>query len=127
MYMERREDGMTSMRNLIDRNIDLKDFDPITRGGFTQLPDFILKNNTLSPGAKVTYAMFLHYGWHNDQCFPGQDRLAEHMAMSRTRVNEFVKELERAGLIEIRRRGQGQTNLYKIKFVVRKKSRLRKF
>src|SRR5579859_3407387 len=124
--MERRDGGMSSIRNVIDRNIELGALDPITRGGFTQLPNFVLKSGTLSLGAKVTYAMFLHYAWHNDQCFPGQDRLAEHMGMSRTRVNEFVKELERAELIEIQRRGQGQTNLYKIKFVVRKKSRLRK-
>jgi len=124
--MERRDGGMTSIRNVIDKNIELGALDPITRGGFTQLPNFVLKSGTLTLGAKVTYAMFLHYAWHNDQCFPGQDRLAEHMGMSRTRVNEFVKELERAGLIEIQRRGQGQTNLYKIKFVVRKKPRLPK-
>jgi biotin operon repressor len=124
--MERREGSMNSMRSLIDRNIELGALDPITRGGFTQLPNFVLKNGTLSLGAKVTYAMFLHYAWHNDHCFPGQDRLAEHMGMSRTRVNEYVKELERAGLVEIQRRGQGQTNLYKIKFVVRNKSRPRK-
>ena len=45
------------------------------------------------------------------------------MGMSRTRVNEFIKELEHAGLIEIQRRGQGKTNLYKIKFVVKQKAR----
>jgi biotin operon repressor len=121
--MERRADGMTSIRDVIERNIELDTLDPIIRGGFTQLPNFVLKSGTLSLGAKVTYAMFLHYAWHNDHCFPGQDRLGEDMGMSKSRVNEFVKELERAGLIDIHRRGQGKTNIYKIKFVVRKKRR----
>jgi len=103
-----------------ERNIQLETLDPVARGGFTQVPNFILKNPELSVGAKVVYAMFLSYAWHNDSCFPGQERLAEDMGMSVSRVNEFVKRLESAGFIEILRRGQGKTNLYKIKFIVGK-------
>ena len=121
--MERRDSGMTPIRQVIERNIELATLDPIVRGGFTQLPNFVLKSGTLSLGAKVSYALFLSYAWHNDSCFTGQDALAEDMGMSRTRVNEFIKELEHAGLIEIQRRGQGKTNLYKIKFVVKQKAR----
>src|SRR5580693_7320160 len=105
---------------LKERNIELATNDPIVRGGFTQVPNFILKNGSLSLGAKVTYAMFLHYGWHNNFCFPGQERLAEDMGMSQSRVSEFIKELAAAELIEIKRRGMGKTNIYKIKFVVQK-------
>jgi hypothetical protein len=39
--------------------------------------------------------------------------------MSRSRVTEFVGELERAGLVTIERRGQGKTNLYTIHFQVK--------
>ena len=109
-----------------ERNIELATNDPIVRGGFTQVPNFILKNGDLSLGAKVTYAMFLHYTWHNESCFPGQERLAEDMGMSQSRVSEFIKELQTAELIEITRRGQGRTNLYKIKFVVRRMSKLKR-
>lgn len=105
---------------LRERNIELDTLDPVTRGGFTQVPNFILKDAALSIGAKVTYAMFLSYAWHNDSCFPGQERLAEDMGMSVSRVNAFIKALESSGLIEINRRGQGKTNLYKIKFTVGK-------
>ena len=52
--------------------------------------------------------MFLSYAWHNDSCFPGQDRLAADMGMSRSRVTEFIGELEKAGLVAIQRRGQGK-------------------
>lgn len=106
---------------LRERNIELATNDPVVRGGFTQVPNFILKNADLSLGAKVTYSMFLHYTWHNESCFPGQERLAQDMGMSQSRVSEFIKELQAADLIEITRRGQGRTNLYKIKFVVRPK------
>ena len=58
--------------------------------------------------------------WHNNLCFPGQDTLAKALGMSIGSVNAFIKELERCGLIEITRRGQGKTNLYTINFVVKK-------
>jgi DNA-binding MarR family transcriptional regulator len=51
-------------------------------------------------GAKVAYAVILHYAWNKDSCFPGQDRLAEAMGMSKSRVNEFIKALEKIGPIE---------------------------
>ena len=105
---------------LRERNIELATSDPIVRGGFTQVPNFILKNPKLSLGAKVTYSMFLHYAWHNDSCFPGQDRLAADMGITQGRVSQFIKELQQAELIEITRRGLGRTNLYKIKFVVQR-------
>jgi hypothetical protein len=64
---------------LKEKNLQLDTNNPVLQGGFTQVPNFILKDAKLSVGAKVTYAMFLSYAWHNDSCFPGQDRLAEDM------------------------------------------------
>ena len=122
--MNERHGKLASIGELIaEKNIELVGFDPISRGGFTQIPNFILKNASLSIGAKLTYALFLHYAWNSGQCFPGQDTLGEAMGMSKSRANEFIKELERAGLVEIQRRGQGKTNLYKIKFTVKQKSK----
>ena len=104
-----------------ERNIELATLDPVARGGFTQVPNFILRDGTLTLGAKVAYSMFLHFAWNNDSCFPGQDTLAQHMGMSVSRVNEYIKELEAAGLVDITRRGQGKTNLYRVHFVVKNK------
>ena len=110
-----------SMGDLIrERNIELATLDPVARGGFTQVPNFILRDGSLSLGAKVAYSMFLHFDWYNEGCFPGQDTLAAHMGMSVSRVNEYIKELEAAGLVEITRRGQGTTNLYRVNFAVKK-------
>lgn len=107
----------------IESNIKLNSADPIAQHGFTQLPNFILRNPDLSIGAKTTYALFLSYAWHDNLCFPGQDKLAKSIGMSVASVNAFIKELEAFGLIEVMRRGQGKTNLYTINFVVKPKSK----
>ena len=105
----------------IEQNIKLNTADPIARYGFTQLPNFILRNPDISIGAKTTFALFLSFAWHNDLCFPGQDTLAKAMGMSIGSVNAFIKELETVGLIEIERRGQGKTNVYTVNYVVKNK------
>ena len=78
----------------------------------------ILMDGLISANAKTVYSLLLSYAWHNNFCFPGQERLAEDMGMSRSRVTEFVTELEKAGLISVQRRGQGRTNLYTVHFQV---------
>jgi len=105
----------------LEQNIEIDSKDPIIQGGFTQIPTFILRDETLSLGAKVTYAMFLSYAWHNDRCYPGQITMAKDMGRSPSRVSEFVTELEKTKLITIKRRGQGKTNLYTVHFKVQKK------
>src|SRR5258708_5833793 len=120
-----REGGLTSIGAIIERNIELASNDPIVRGGFTQVPNFILKNSELRLGAKVTYSLFLSFLWNNDCVFPGQERLGQHMGMSTSRANEYIKELEAAGLIEITRRGQGKTNIYKLHSVVKRSGKVR--
>jgi hypothetical protein len=94
------------------RNIEIVGADPVTRHGFTQVPNFILKSDAISPGAKLAYAMLLHYAWQNDFCFPGQERLAGDMGVGKRSVIRFMAELAKAGFIAVKRRGLGQTNLY---------------
>jgi biotin operon repressor len=106
---------------LKEKNLQLDTVNPVLQEGFTQIPNFILRDAKLSVGTKVAYAMFLSYAWHNDSCFPGQDRLAEDMGLSRSRVTQLITELEKSGLITIQRRGQGKTNFYKIHFQVKPK------
>lgn len=110
-----------SQLDRIEQNIRLNTADPIALHGFTQLPNFILRNPDISIGAKTTYALFLSYAWHNNLCFPGQEKLAKAMGMSVGSISAFVKELEACGLIEIERRGQGKTNIYTINYVVKAK------
>ena len=107
----------------IEQNMKLNTADPIARYGFTQLPNFILRNPDLSANAKTVYSLLLSYAWHNNLCFPDQERLAEHMGAHVSTVSRSITELEDCSLIEIERRGQGKTNFYTINFVVKKKPR----
>lgn len=107
---------------LKERNIELIGADPVTRHGFTQVPNFILTKKDLSVGAKLAYAMLLKYAWDNDACFPGQVKLAEDMGAGERSVRSYLKELEGVGLLEITQRGLGKTNLYRLFLTVKKGS-----
>jgi predicted transcriptional regulator len=120
--VERERGGMAHIGAHL-KNIELVTNDPVARGGFTQVPNFLFDLDELSFGARIVYAKFLQYAWHNDRCFPGQDRLAQELGCSRARVTQFVKELQQAGLIAVTRRGLGKTNIYKVRFQVTKKGR----
>jgi hypothetical protein len=98
------------------QNIILEGFDPISAGGFTQVPNMLLNNKNLSFAAKVVYSKLLSYAWHNNSVFPGQVTLAEEIGSKKTRINEAIKELEKNEFLEIRRRGQGKTNIYVLKY-----------
>ena len=101
------------------QNIILQGFDPVSAGGFTQVPNFLLKDPTISANGKVVYSMLLSYAWTNNMVFPGQERMAEDLGTSQPTIARAIKELESRGWLEVQRRGQGKTNLYILKFVVR--------
>src|SRR6266446_2280081 len=95
----------------IEQNMKLNTADPIARYGFTQLPNFILRNPDLSANAKTVYSLLLSYAWHNNLCFPGQERLAEHMGSHVSTVSRAITELEDYSLIEIEAPGTGEDQL----------------
>jgi hypothetical protein len=103
------------------RNIILEGFDPVAAAGFTQVPNVILKSIDLSVGAKLAYAMLLSYAWQNDSCFPGQETLATDMGVSKRSVVSFIKELDRAGFVSVKRQGLGQVNVYTLHAKVKPK------
>lgn len=105
---------------LKERNIELVGADPITRHGFTQVPNFILTKKEISVGAKLAYAMLLKYAWGDDACFPGQLKLAEDMGAGERSVRTYLKELESADILEIKQRGLGKTNLYRLHLTINK-------
>lgn len=109
------------IRDLLkDKNIILKGADAATRGGFTQVPNFILKSKILNAGDKVAYSMLLSYAWSRDYCFPGQQTLASDMGLTERSVRTHLKALELAGFLSIKQRGQGKTNLYVVFLKARK-------
>lgn len=105
------------------QNIVLEGFDPVSAGGFTQVPNMVLNQPDLSSNAKVAYAKLLSYAWHNNCVYPGQERMGRDTGMSRPTVSRAIGELEAKGWVEIKRRGQGQTNVYILKHTVNARKR----
>ena len=105
---------------LKERNIILETNDPVVADGFTQVPNFILKNKKLTVGEKMTFAMFLSYAWNNERVFPGQEKLADDIGAGVRSVNRFIKGLEAKGFLTIQRRGLGKTNIYMLRYMVKK-------
>ena len=70
----------------------------------------------------LVYALLLSYAWHNDSCFPGQDRLAEDCGKTQSWVSKRMVELEKNNFLEIQRRGQGKTNIYVLTYRVKQKT-----
>jgi hypothetical protein len=82
--------------------------------GFTQLPRYVLQDKRLSFGARLVYAVLLSYAWQEDSCFPGQDRMAGDLGVTRKAVSGYLQELKRNEYISWERRGLGKTNVYYI-------------
>jgi biotin operon repressor len=111
----------THIRDILaKKTIVLEGADVLSARGFTQVPNYVLESRNLSAGAKLTYAMLLKYAWENDYCFPGQDRLAADMGVSRQTANKYIQELRDKDYVSIKRQGQGRPNVYRLKLTLDK-------
>ena len=104
---------MEGVKNILEKNTIVV-LNEALKQGFTQLPRYILKDKKLSFGARLTYAVLLSYAWQEDSCFPGQDKIAGDLGVSRQAVNGYLTELKDNEYINWQRRGLGKTNIYYI-------------
>lgn len=82
------------------------------QSGFTSIENSLLFDTALTAGARLAYLLLSSYAWQGDECWPGQDRLSETLAVTKKTMRGYIAELVAAGLLEVKRRGQGHTNLY---------------
>ncbi len=101
------------------RNIRVVGADAFSAEGFTQLPNAILRSKEIGGMEKCTYALLLSYAWHNDYCFPGQDRLALDLGCSRASANTYIKNLRQRGFINVIRQGLNKPNIYELNLKAR--------
>lgn len=88
--------------------------DPALQKGFTQVPNAVLRDPRLTLQARIVYAVLASFAWQGEECFPGQARVAGLLNISPRYLRTRVSELERAGLVQVRRRGLTQTNVYRL-------------
>ena len=81
-------------------------------GGFTQIPNAIVRNPDLSMQAKYLYGLLLSYAWQDTETFPGLERLRKDTGAKTETLRKYIYELVEAGVLEVKRRGRGKTNLY---------------
>src|SRR5688572_14445460 len=85
-------------------NIVLHGFDPVSAGGFTQVPNVLLNDQELTFVAKIVYAKLLSYAWNHNRVFPGQVTMSSELGSSKPTVNRGILELEQQGWLEIQKR-----------------------
>jgi len=116
---------MDSLGNILERNTVVVQ-DAALKTGFVQLPNFILTDKELSAYAKLSYALLLSYAWQKDSCFPGQERMANDLGVSRQYLSKALKELQEHNYISIERRGLNKTNVYTILSIQKRWDKLKK-
>ncbi len=104
---------MDSLKNVLEKHTIVVMNDAL-KHGFTQLPNYVLRDKKLSFGARLAYAVLLSYAWQEDQCFPGQERMAQDLGTSDRSVRTFLNELKDRGYITWKQQGLNKTNVYYI-------------
>jgi hypothetical protein len=75
-------------------------------------PYWILEHGGIGAGAKLCYVRLLGFAGKDARCFPSLEKLGKGLGVSDRQARDYVKELERAGLIAVEQRGLRKTNVY---------------
>src|SRR4051794_34694083 len=82
----------------------------VFQGAFA--PYWILEHRGISAGAKLCYIRLLGFAGKDARCYPSLETLGFSLGVSDRQARDYVKELERQGLILIEQRGLRKTNVY---------------
>jgi len=88
--------------------------DDLLRAGYTQCLNVLLPATAIGACDKIVYFGILSFAWQDDAAWPSVEALAARVGLSRRAVLYALAELKAHGLLKVRRRGQGYTNLYDI-------------
>lgn len=84
--------------------------------GFAMIPRWLLHDDSVTPAAKLTYAILSSHADEHGVCFPSHPTIARTSGLSVSSVQRAIKELTALGLVaqESRRRSSGarSTNRY---------------
>src|SRR5262249_30232129 len=75
-------------------------------------PYWVLEHRGISAGAKLCYIRLLGFAGKDARCYPSLETLGAGLGVSDRQARDYVKELERAGLITVDQRGLRKTNVY---------------
>lgn len=75
----------------------------------------------LSDGEKMTYAVLKSFAYVGPETFVGEETLARARSITVSTVSRHLQRLIDVGLVKVRRRGQGKTNIWIIARIPRQK------
>lgn len=84
----------------------------LLRSGFAAFPYLVMRDKSLSVGARMTYAFLLMYAWQEGSCFAGQVIMADELGVSERHLRRYLTELKEADYIEIERKDKRYNNTY---------------
>lgn len=89
---------------------------PISAEGFSMLPNLVMMNPDLTPGAKITYTYLSHLAWrsHSNETETPLNAMSRDFGVSLNTVRGYIKELTTAGLVTSTQRGLNKPNHYVI-------------
>jgi hypothetical protein len=102
---------MQSLKEVIERHTIVV-LNEALKHGFTQLPNYVLRDKRLSFGARLSYAILLSYAWQEGSCFPGQARMAQDLGTTDRSIRTFLNELKARAYISWKRQGLNKPNIY---------------
>ena len=82
----------------------------VFQGAFA--PYWLLEHRGISTGAKLCYIRLLGFAGKDARCYPSLETLGTSLGVSERQARDYVKELERSGLIVVEQRGLRKTNVY---------------
>ena len=96
----------------------------LLRSGFAAFPYLIMRDKSLSIGARLAFAFLLMYAWQEGSCFTSQAKMADAIGISSRQLQRYLYELQNTGYIRIERQDRRFNNTYVI--LDKKPSKLRK-
>lgn len=94
-----------NINNIIHEDIALKH-------GYTLIPNIVLDDESISNNAQLVYLHLLKFSWGKGSCYPGHQKLAEKLKLSRRSIIRALQELKVKRLIDWKQRGLNKTNIY---------------
>lgn len=80
--------------------------------GFALISNAVMRDPSLTMQAKYLYGLLKSFAWQDATTYPGVKTLCGAAGVSKDTLSKYLSELVERGLIEVKRRGQGKTNLY---------------
>lgn len=86
---------------------------PVAAAGFTQIPNVVLTDHTLTCEARLIYGYLKHLAWCGHDA--NRETLASALGFGVKKVTAACRLLQERGLLDVQRRGLGLPNLYVVR------------